>query len=230
MSSELNQQADTLDVAKVVIKGEITSFRYPHFMQGVQPTYEMPPPSTIYGHICATTGQYEDHTAIAFALHFTFQAKVRDLEYIYFDFPYVQQQVFRRELLFKPELTLYVTPASYIENFRNPFYPVALGRSQDLMSYTEVKTVTLQRADRAYVEHTLIPSEYAPYFRRSIAVTMARYIDQRRRPQWGSYAVIKDQQVYPDKEAPSGEPIWIDPESAPNADGLRRGLIFNRFV
>jgi hypothetical protein len=98
------------------------------------------------------------------------------------------------------------------------------------MSYTEVKMVTLQRAERAYVEHTLIPADYAPYFRRSAAVTMAKYIDQRRRPQWGSYAVIKDRQVYPDEEGPRAQAIWIDPDSSPDAEGLRRGLIFNRFV
>ena len=50
--------SDTLSVLKVVVEGAVTSFRYPHLTQGFQPTFEMPPPSTIYGHICSAAGNY----------------------------------------------------------------------------------------------------------------------------------------------------------------------------
>lgn len=223
---------ETLEVVRVVVEGEITSFRYPHFVQGVQPTYEMPPPSTIYGHLCNATGQFEPQADIAFALHFTFEGKFRDLEYLYFEVPYIQPNPFTRELLYKPRLTLYIAPARYQAAFERPIYPVSLGRSQDLMSYTEVKSVTLRRAARAYLEHTLVPAEYAPRFRRTVAVTMAKFIDRARQPTWGKYAMLKERVFYPDEDDPfasSYEPVWIDPES-PQIDGLHRGLIFHRFV
>ena len=43
-------------VLKIVAEVSITSFRRPHFMWGIQPTFRMPPPATIYGHICSALG------------------------------------------------------------------------------------------------------------------------------------------------------------------------------
>lgn len=83
-------------VLKVVLEGTTTSFRYPHFMMGVQPSFPMPPPSTIYGHICSTLGEWfdprgnqqqqeEGHTGtpVMFAYHFTAQESFEDLEHIH---------------------------------------------------------------------------------------------------------------------------------------------------
>jgi len=44
-------------VLKVVAEGPITSFRYPHFMQQIHPSFQMPPPATIYGHISSALGK-----------------------------------------------------------------------------------------------------------------------------------------------------------------------------
>ena len=108
-------------------------------------------------------------------------------------------------MLFRSRLTLYIAPAHYLEAFRAPNYPVVLGRSQDLMTYESVEIVTLQRADQAYFEHTLIPATQAFYFRRSVAVTMARFIQpESRQPEWGQYAILKDRLLYPPEDAPSG--------------------------
>ncbi len=60
-------------VLKVVLEGITTSFRYPHFMMGVQPSFPMPPPATIYGHICSALGEWIDPKGLAFAYHFTAQ-------------------------------------------------------------------------------------------------------------------------------------------------------------
>lgn len=230
MSPDENGQR--LDVVKVVMKGPITSFRYPHFVQGVQPTYEMPPPATIYGLICAAIGRFEPPDALRFGLHFTYETKFRDLEHIHLDIPYRQANPFQRELLFNPTLTLYVAPADYAEFFYHPRRPVALGRSQDLMTYTAVEVVTLERSVTAYFEHTLLPAAYAPRFRRTVAVTMARFIDQRRRPAWASYAMLKERVVYPDEDDPYRsmyETVWVD-RNAPEHAGLPRGVIFHEFV
>ena len=81
---------ETRQVAKVVMSGTVTSFRYPHFIQGVQPTYEMPPPSTLYGHLCSATGRYEPPDDLEFAIHFTYAAKQRDIEHTHLEVPYIQ--------------------------------------------------------------------------------------------------------------------------------------------
>ncbi|MCC7206797.1 MAG: type I-B CRISPR-associated protein Cas5 [Anaerolineae bacterium] len=224
--------SERLRVLRVVIAGPVTSFRYPHFVQGVQPTYEMPPPSTIYGLICAVTGTFEPPEAFAFGVHFTFEAKFRDLEHIHLDIPYQQANPFQRELLYNPRLTLYLAPEQYAEAFKRPHYPLALGRSQDLMSCLTLDIVTLERAERAYFEHTLLPADYAPRFQRTVAVTMARFIDRRRRPSWGQYAMLKDRVAYPSDEDPfrmSYEPVWVDPDT-PEHHGAARGVIFHTFV
>lgn len=219
-------------VVKVEIAGAVTSFRYPHFVQGVQPTYEMPPPSTIYGLICAATGALEPREAFEFGLHFTYETKFRDMEHIHLDVPYRQANPFLRELLFNPYLTLYLAPETYASAFERPYYPLALGRSQDLMTRINIETVTLEQAESAYFEHTLLPAGYAPRFQRTIAATMARFIDARRRPEWGQYAILKDRVAYPDPEDPfhtTYEPVWVDPQ-APTHEGRARGVILHRFI
>lgn len=234
------KSTDTLEVTKVILKGAITSFRYPHFVQGVQPTYEMPPPSTLYGYICACIGRFEPPDILRFGLHFTYEAKFMDIEQVQIDKfregsksqREFTMNVFRRELLFNPTLTLYVAPSTYLDSFQQPYYPVALGRSQDLMTCISAKQVTLQQADQAYFEHTLLPASYAPRFPRTIAVTMARYLDENRRPAWGNYAIIKERAFYPDENDPFRQnyaSVWVDPD-APVIEGLARGVILHNFT
>jgi CRISPR-associated protein Cas5t len=143
------ESVQTKDVVKVVMRGAVTSFRYPHFIQGVQPTYEMPPPSTLYGHLCSATGQIEPLDKIEFAIHFTYGAKQRDVEHTHLRVPYIQADPFQRELLFFPRL-------STLRYLPEPFQALlssGVGRSQDLMTYESVEGVTLQLADQAYFEH-----------------------------------------------------------------------------
>jgi len=232
MPDRMNAATDRLEVVKLVIAGSITSFRYPHFVQGVQPTYEMPPPSTIYGLIGAARGVIDPPEDFTFGVHFTVEGKFRDLEHIHLSVPYGQANPFQRELLFNPRLTLYLTPTSLFEAFERPHYPLALGRSQDLMTRIALDIVTLERARAAYFEHTLVPFSFAPRFQRTTAATMARHIDSSRRPTWDHYAIVKDRVTYPDPDDPERykpEPVWVDP-TAPLFHGLRRGVILHRFV
>ena len=67
-----------MDVLKIVAEGVTTSFRYPHFTLGIQPTFDMPPPATIYGHICSAVGEWLDPDGLQFAYHFTAEAKAND--------------------------------------------------------------------------------------------------------------------------------------------------------
>lgn len=232
---------DTLEVIKVVLKGAITSFRYPYFVQGMQPTYEMPPPSTLYGYICACIGTFEPPEKLQFGVHFTYDAKFMDLEQVQIDSlkaagsskRELTMNVFQRELLFNPTLTLYLTPTQYLDSFLRPHYPLALGRSQDLMTCVSAKIVTLKRVQRAYFEHTLLPASYAPRFKKTVAVTMARYIDESRIPTWGHFAIVKERMAYPDEEDPFSDgyaPVWIDEDAPLMDDELARGVILHQFI
>lgn len=241
--------ADIKPVLKIELAGSVTSFRYPHFTQGYQPTFEMPPPSTIYGHVCSAVGDLIEPQGWQFGYHFTHRGKFVDYkEHLHFDDP-IQPFPFDRELLFDPHLTLYITRLDLEDAFRNPHYTVILGRSQDLMTVRSIKRMELKRAERAFFEHTLLPLEFAPRLNRtSVAVTMPRYIDRRRRVRWGSYAMLLDTAIYPppidsaysdfdEDEEPALQyegdqfDIWIDPEvSYPKDRALKRAVWLHSFV
>ncbi len=236
-----------MEVLKVVAEGPVTSFRYPHFMQGVQPTFEMPPPATIYGHICSALGEWFDPAGVEFAVHFTFQARFEDVEHTHIltpvtgklpetDVPKVlggAVNPFRRGLLFRPQLVLYLNRPDWAEAFRSPRYPVALGRSQDLFTYTQVNVMDLQEADHAYLEHTLAPYSFARRTAKGIALLMPRFLDydRQRYPVFGRYIVLhrrvhsRDLLQFQGKQTS----FLIDPTS-PEINGDHLGLIFHSWV
>lgn len=220
---------------KITAEGMVTSFRYPHFVQGVHPSYEMPPPATIYGHICSAVGDYFDPEITQFAYHFRFETRFFDYEHLHFFGKEPKMNPFRRELLFNPRLTLYLNNLDFAEYFLSPRYPVALGRAQDLMTYVDVREVELISAEATFYEGTLLPlRDAAAIGGRTFAVTMPRFIDENRHPTWGQYAVLLDRVEYPNEDALRFEnseqrPIWVDPE--PDAKhptkALQRGIIWH---
>jgi CRISPR-associated protein Cas5t len=237
-------------VLKVVAEGLTTSFRYPHFMQQIHPSFQMPPPATIYGHICSALGEWFDPTGVQFAYHFTHQGQGRnvDLEHIIVLSPsggylpgtkipkVLQGKVnpFERELLFQPRLTLYVNRPEWAPAFRSPHYAVVLGRSQDLCTYTHVSVVELEQAERAYFEHTLAPHEMALRTLRGVTVLMPRYLDyaRNRTPIFWRYVVI-GKRVMSDKfvqfsDRPNG-PYWVDSTTS-EVKGAHLGLAFLSFT
>jgi len=237
-------------VLKVVAEGLTTSFRYPHFMQQIHPSFQMPPPATIYGHICSALGEWFDPTGVQFAYHFTHQGQGRnvDVEHIIVlsrsrgylpgtKIPKVLQgnvNPFERELLFQPRLTLYVNRPDWESAFRSPRYTVVLGRSQDLFTYTRVGVVELEQAARAYFEHTLVPHEIALRTLRGVTVLMPRYLDyaRNRTPIFSRYVVI-GKRVMSDEFVQfsdrSNGPYWIDP-TTPEVKGAHLGLAFLSFI
>jgi CRISPR-associated protein Cas5t len=235
-------------VLRVVAEGITASFRYPHFMQQVHPTFPMPPPATIYGHICSALGEWFDPEGVRFAYHFTHNGRVRDLEHIILLSPAggslpgttiarVQEgnvNPFERELLFLPRLTLYVNRPDWEPAFRSPCYPVVLGRSQDLFSYTSVQVVELVQLDRAYFEHTLAPHQMALRTERGVTMLMPRYLgySNHRTPVFSRYLVL-EQRVLSDNffrlsGHPNG-PYWVDP-ATPEDEGAHLGLAFLSFI
>src|SRR2546429_5369568 len=141
-----------MHVLKVVAEGLTTSFRRPHFMHGIQPTFRMPPPATIYGHICSALGEVIPPEGVAFAYHFISRIGFDDIEHThvlnissgklpgtkYSKVLEGRVNPFKRELLFQPKLTLYLNHPEWIDAFRSPHYTVVLGRSQDLFTYTSL--------------------------------------------------------------------------------------------
>lgn len=237
-------------VLKVVAEGVTTSFRYPHFMQQIHPTYEMPPPATIYGHISSALGDWPDPTGVQFAYHFTTKGKVTDLEHIIMlsastgklkgtNIPKVLEgnvNPFERDLLFRPILTLYINRPEWLDAFRSPRYAVVLGRSQDLSTYTSVEIVELEQAERAYFEHTLLSHDMALQIGRGVTVTMPRFLDndRNRAPSWGRYVIHKERVVLPDETPIRFDhiqygPYWTDP-TTPEVKSAHRGLQFLSFV
>jgi len=236
-------------VLKIVAEGLTTSFRYPHFIMQVQPTFHMPPPATIYGHVASALGEWFDPVGVHFAYHFTYRAKARELEHTILltsttgkmpgqaGLPKAMEgsvNPFQREVLFLPRLTLYLNRPEWLPAFRSPRYAVALGRSQDLFTYSVVEAVELTQADEAYFEHTLLPYNANRHTGRGFAVLMPRYVDgaNRRRPAFERYLVVQERVSSREflyfGERPAGR-FWIDPDS-PERDGLQMGLSFLGFV
>lgn len=235
-------------VLKIVVEGMTTSFRYPHFMQQIHPTYHMPPPATIYGHIASALGEWFDPTGVQFAYHFTYQGKVKDMEHIIVlkgssgklpgtKIPKVLEgniNPFERELLFQPQLTLYINQPEWAAAFRSPRYAVVLGRSQDLCTYTEVSVINLTAADRAYFEHTLLPYRMATRVRRGVTILMPRYLDyaRNRAPLFSRYTVLEqraDSQDFYSFGTMEPEMYWTDP-TAPQYKDVPLGLMFHSFT
>ncbi|BCX02778.1 MAG: type I-B CRISPR-associated protein Cas5 [Candidatus Roseilinea sp.] len=233
-------------VLKIILEGVTTSFRYPNFMLGVQPSYEMPPPATIYGHICSALGEWVNPADIQFAYRFTFERKLRDLEHIHVLAPsggrlpgtrmpkVLEGNVnpFWREVLFQPRLTLYLNKPEWEAAFRSPRYPVVLGRSQDLCGYTDVRVIELVERGAAYFEHTLIPFDHPWKTAKGVVVTMPRLLDyaNNRRPTFARYIILR-QRVASDDDSvlyfgPPPQTYWVDPES-PESAGKQMGLVFH---
>lgn len=251
---------DTLPVLTLDMSGAVTSFRYPFFTQGYQPTFEMPPPSTIYGHLCSAYGDYLPPQGWQFGYRFTHSGRFVDYkEHLHYDDP-VEVNPYDRELLFKPNLLLYIhhPDIAQLEILGNrlvhPHYAVNLGRSQDLMTYHSIQLRELHRAEVGYFEHTLLPLRASAVLeRRMIPVTMPRYVDSRRRVINNAYAMLTDIALFPPTPPEPDEDedvhhqamltfeedvtwlrehIWIDPQS-PHHNKYpthQRAIYLHRFV
>lgn len=232
-----------MEVVKIIAEGLTTSFRYPHFIQGVHLSFEMPPPATIYGHVCSAVGADIERKSTRFAYHFEYETRFEDYEHLHF-FAKGDGKMnpFRREILFRPKLTLYLDNTAFLGAFRSPRYPVVLGRSQDLMTYHSVRLVTLKRAEQAFYDGTLLSMGQSVHLDgESYAITMPRFIDSsNRHSNWDQYVVLKSSQnpaIYPSEDDLQFETampweIWVDPEedaAHPYRDELQRGIVWHEW-
>ncbi len=236
-------------VLKITAEGLTTSFRYPYFMMKVQPTYEMPPPATLYGHVASALGEWFDPRGVQFAVRFSYQRKQAELETTYLlgpasgklkgdsGIPKVmegQANPFQREILFFPRLTLYLNRPEWAEAFRHPRYAVCLGRSQDLLTYRRIEVVELQPAQSVYWQDTLLPYEFVRFTAAGRSVLMPRWLDvnRRRQPTFQRYLILqrrlhrRDLILPPEASLP---PIWADP-GEPLIEGDPLGLVFHTWT
>lgn len=205
----------TMQALRLMVAGPVTSFRHPHFLHGVQPSYDMPPPATLYGHICSALGTRIAPDACRIAFHFTSAGRWLDYEHTHlFGGNKPKLSPFERELLFQPRLLLYIDRPDWVEYFRYPRYPVTLGRSQDLMVYEHVDVVTLYPAVDTYISQTILPRDDADDLHQQVTLTLPRYVDADRRPNWARYAQVGIPQPY-------DRPAWVDPDQPRWRDRMR---------
>jgi len=225
MSTEL------LEAIRVDLEGPVASFRYPHFLIGRQPTYPMPPPSTIYGLISAALGHFPDPESLRFAYRFECERhRIDDVETIWFVQPNTatrdkaaqknleaQSNVLPREWLLHPHLTLYVISdelQALHQAFRSPCYILTLGRSQELVSVRRVDRVTLRSTKKGRLAPGLLPASFRAYAPLAPAIYMPRFISpySRRQVEWDWFLAL-DTPIRLTTELP--ELCWAEPSESP---------------
>lgn len=190
-----------LTVLKVQSSAQTTSFRYPRVQVGRLPSFEMPPPATIYGHLAGVLGEWFEPHDLEFAYTFTHSGRANDLETIHpiergsgrasltkrgWAYPInveCSPNVQRREFLLHPRLTLYLKSSdSEILNrlrdrFLSPYYGYVIGRSQDLATCSSAEFAQLESSERCYFAQSLLPFEWRPWVIPGLTVLLPSSID-----------------------------------------------------
>jgi CRISPR-associated protein Cas5t len=150
-----------MDAFRIHLKGWFSSFRYPIFIAGTQLSVPVPPLSTIYGMISAAKGNFVTPDDVRTGYVFKSNGKAKDLETIYeldSDTPLkASSNVCKREILFEPELYIYLDKSEYAGIFRRPHYPLLMGRSSELAMADEITEVSLTTKKGAKLGGTLVP-------------------------------------------------------------------------
>ncbi|MCI0487772.1 MAG: type I-B CRISPR-associated protein Cas5b [Blastocatellia bacterium] len=149
-----------MKVARIYIRGWTASFRYPAFISGFQPTLPVPPLSTIYGLLSAAKGEMVTPSDARVGFVFQSHGKTVDLEAIYelHGTPlHANTNVVKRELLYEPELFLYVDNLDFVDHFRQPHYPLLLGRSTELAVVVKSEPFELEERSNVRIGGSIFP-------------------------------------------------------------------------
>jgi CRISPR-associated protein Cas5t len=189
-----------MNVLKVLTEAVTSSFRYGHVQIGKLPTYEVPPPATIYGHLAGVLGEWFDPKGLQFAYVFRHAGKGTDLETAQpiergsgkptlrregWDYPVNVEcapNPQRREFLLRPRLTLYLRgPHPLLRRFQaafpNPVYAYVLGRSQDLATCLSASPVDLEESVEGFFSHTILPYSWRKWVSPGSTVHLPTAID-----------------------------------------------------
>lgn len=146
------------------------SFRYPNLISGFQPTLEVPPVSTVLGLINAAAGRYLPHQQLTIGYYFRYEAKCVDLETIYQievdkrtgrPNNNVNTNVLRREFMFDTFLRLYTDQPAIADCFRQPYFPLLMGRMNDLATVERISRESIEFAP--VVNATRIRGQVVPF-------------------------------------------------------------------
>jgi CRISPR-associated protein Cas5t len=213
----------------------------------VQPSFPLPPPATIYGHICSTLGSWIEPDGLEFAYHFTARGSAKDLEHIHVLAPAAGKlpgtqhakvlegnvNPYSRELLFQPRLVLYLNRPEWEDAFRSPRYPVALGRSQDLCWYSGIGVIDLIESEQVYFEHTLLPYQMATLTSSGVVALMPRWLDYRRnrQPSFARYLLLQRRVLSTELLRFSTPPMpYLADPTVVRVNDVPLGLVFHTFT
>lgn len=135
-----------MEALRVHIRGWTASFRYPMFIAGFQPTLPVPPLSTIYGILSSAKGELVTLEDVCVGYIFKCGSKFKDMEIIYEldEKNKFKTNICNREILYEPDLFLYILDKSFEKYFKKPAHHILLGRSQDIAQVCEIKTIELK--------------------------------------------------------------------------------------
>lgn len=202
-------------VLKITTEAVTTSFRYPHVQIGKLPTYDLPPPATIYGHLAGVLGEWFDPDGLEFAYVFLHKGKGTDLETAHpiergsgkptlknqgWNYPInveCKPNPQRREFLLNPHMTLFLKGPDELlfrlrDSFINPAYAYILGRSQDLATCIDATWTNLVESDEAFFSHTILPYDWRPWVSPGTTVQLPKTINylRQREPQFEVYLQV----------------------------------------
>jgi CRISPR-associated protein Cas5t len=189
-----------VNVLKVHGEAVTASFRYPRVQIGRLPTFDMPPPATIYGHLAGVLGEWFDPSGLDFGYTFQHEGKGVDVETAHviergsgkpglkkrgWDHPVNVEGApnpQKREFLLRPRFVLYLRGMNDLlerlrSAFLSPHYAYVLGRSQDLATVRSAEFDDLTESNEAFFSHTLLPYDWRPYVLPGSSVALPVAID-----------------------------------------------------
>ena len=158
-----------MEVYVVDIRSWTASFRYPNLISGVQPTLEVPPISTVLGLINAAAGFQVQQKPFQLGYYFQYEMEAEDLETIYQiksnkgrPTNEAKSNIIIRKFLYNNFLRVYTPDKGIIDFFNQPYYPLLLGRMNDLASITgKPMKKELHKKDWAdHISGQVIPFNY----------------------------------------------------------------------
>jgi len=158
-----------MEVYKIDITSWTASFRYPNLISGMQPTLEVPPISTVLGLINAAAGFYLQHKRLQLGYYFEYELEGEDLETIYQisskegrPTNNAKSNVITRKFLFNNFLRIYTPDEQIVQYLSQPYFPLLLGRMNDLATVTGISgKELLERVEAA----TEIRGQVVPFLK-----------------------------------------------------------------
>ena len=154
-----------MDFLRVEIRAMTASFRYPMFAVSYQPTYKVPPISTVYGLLSAAKGEKVSIYDFSVGYDFISRGVGIDLEKIWEyggekktkPVSRLGSNILEREFLYDCTLNLYISDLDFRGYLENPRYTLLLGRQSDLAKITKIEEVELISKEKVEVSNTCIP-------------------------------------------------------------------------